>query len=104
VLDGGSDWQAVRNDGATTLSVRLVLKTKDDALIGMTYRGVRHGPPDVVARIEKGEAVDPASYYFRISPLFETSAGKYDWVNRVVAVGIGYRRADGPIYSVFEVL
>jgi uncharacterized protein DUF3237 len=70
----------------------------------MTYRGIRHGPPDVVARIEKGEAVDPASYYFRINPLFETAAANYDWINRVVAVGIGYRRADGPIYSIFEVL
>jgi len=104
VLDGGSDWQTVRNDGATTLKVRIVLKTKDDALIGMTYRGVRHGPPDVVARIEKGEVVDPMSYYFRINPLFETAAAKYDWINRVVAVGIGHRRTDGPIYSVFEVL
>jgi len=43
VLDGGSDWQTVRNDDATTLNVRLVLKTKDDALICMTYQGVRHG-------------------------------------------------------------
>jgi Protein of unknown function (DUF3237) len=104
VLDGGSDWQTVRADGATTLNVRLVLKTTDDALISMTYQGVRHGPPDVVERIEKGEAVDPASYYFRINPLFETAAAKYDWINRVVAVGTGHRRADGPIYSVFEVL
>src|SRR6266852_9679400 len=83
VLDGGSDWQTVRNDGATTLDVRLVLKTKDDALIGMTYRGVRHGPADVVERIEKGEVVDPTSYYFRINPLFETATAKYDWINRV---------------------
>ena len=104
VLEGGSDWQTVRADGATTLNVRLVLKTTDDALISMTYQGVRHGPPDVVERIEKGEAVDPASYYFRINPLFETAAAKYDWINRLVAVGIGHRRADGPIYSVFEVL
>jgi hypothetical protein len=104
VLDGGSDWQTVRSDGATTLNVRLVLKTKDDALIGMSYQGLRHGPPDVVARIEKGEAVDPASYYFRTNPMFETAAAKYDWINRVVAIGIGHRRADGPIYSVFEVL
>ena len=104
VLDGGSDWQTVRSDGATTLNVRLVLKTKDDALICMTYQGLRHGPPDVVARIEKGEVVDPASYYFRINPLFETAVAKYDWINRVVAIGIGHRRADGPIYSVFEVL
>jgi hypothetical protein len=104
VLDGGSDWQTVRNDGATTLNVRLVLKTKDDALIGMTYQGVRHGPPDVVERIEKGEVVDPTSYYFRINPLFETAAAKYDWINRVVGVGLGHRSPDGPIYSVFEVL
>jgi hypothetical protein len=104
VLDGGSDWQTVRRDGTTAFDVRLVLKTRDDALICMTYRGVRYGPPDVVVRIEKGEVVDPTSYYFRINPLFETATAEYDWINRVVAVGIGHRRADGPIYNIFEVL
>lgn len=104
VMDNGSDWQTVRRDGAVTLNVRLVLKTSDDALIAMTYQGIRHGPPDIMARLEKGEEVDPASYYFRINPLFETAAPRYDWLNRVVAVGVGHRRAGGPIYSIFEVL
>ena len=104
VLEGGSDWQAVRPDGATTLDVRLVLKTKDGALIGMTYRGIRCGPSDVIEKLERGEVVDPASYYFRINPLFETAAPQYDWINRLISVGIGHRRADGPVYSVFEVL
>src|ERR1700728_1474724 len=104
VLDGASDWQTVRSDGATTLDVRLVLKTNDDALIGMTYRGIRHGPADVVARLEKGEGVGPSCYYFRTNPLFESAAAKYDCINRIVAIGIGHRRADGPIYSIFEVL
>jgi hypothetical protein len=104
VLEGGSDWQAVRADGSTTLDVRLVLKTIDGALIGMTYRGVRHGPPDVVARLEKGEVVDPATYYFRIAPLFETASAEYAWINNVVAVGVGQRLAAGPLYSIFEVL
>jgi uncharacterized protein DUF3237 len=104
VLDGGSDWQSVRTDSSTTLNVRLVLRTKDDALITMTYQGVRHGAAEVMDRIEKGEVVDPGSYYFRINPLFETAAPKYDWINRIVAIGVGHRRADGPIYSVFEVL
>lgn len=104
VLDGGSDWQTVRTDGSTTLDVRLVLKTADDALIAMTYRGVRHGPPDVIAKLEAGQAVDPASYYFRIAPMFETSAPAYAWLNDVVAVGVGHRLAEGPVYSVFEVL
>jgi hypothetical protein len=104
VLDGGSDWQAIRSDGGTTLDVRLVLKTHDDAMIAMTYRGVRHGPADVISRLERGETVDPASYYFRITPMFETAAGAYDWLNRILAVGIGHRPPDGPVYSVFEVL
>ena len=104
VIDGGSDWQAVRTDGSTTLDVRLVLKTNDDALIAMTYRGVRHGPTDVITRMERGETVDPASYYFRTNPMFETAAATYDWLNRILAVGIGHRQPDGPVYSVFEVL
>ena len=104
VLDGGSDWQTVRSDGALTLDIRLVLKTGDEAMIGMTYKGIRHGSPDILARIDRGEAVDPASYYFRIAPFFETAAPKYDWLNRILAIGIGFRRGDGPIYSLFEVL
>jgi hypothetical protein len=104
VLEGGADWQNVRGDGSTALDVRLVLQTIDDALIGMTYRGIRHGTADVIARVEKGEAVDPGDYYFRMAPLFETAATQYAWLNNVVAVGIGHRRVEGPVYNIFEVL
>ena len=104
VLDGGADWQAVRADGATELDVRLVLKTHDGALVAMHYSGLRHGPADVLARIGQGEVVDPSTYYFRISGAFETAAAKYDWLNRIVAIGIGHRLATGPIYSLFELL
>lgn len=104
VLEGGNDWQVVHADGSVALDVRLVLKATNGALIGMTYRGVRHGTPDVMARLEKGEIVDPAAYYFRIAPLFETASAQYAWINNIVAIGVGQRRADGPVYSVFEVL
>jgi Protein of unknown function (DUF3237) len=104
VLDGGSDWQTVRPDEATTLNVRLILKTSDDALIAMTYRGLRHGPADIIKKIETGQAVDPASYYFRIAPMFRTASPKYDWLNKILAIGTGHRLVDGPVYSVFEVL
>lgn len=104
ILEGGSDWQDVRKDGSTTLDVRLVLQTAGGALIGMTYRGVRHGPADVIRQLESGATVDPASYYFRIIPMFETAAPEYDWLNRIVAVGIGQRSAAGPVYNVFELL
>ena len=104
VLDGGSDWQILRPDSVLTLDVRLVLKTSDGAQIGMTYRGLRHGAADVLQRIDRGERVDPASYYFRINPVFETASPKYDWLNRILCIGVGDRQADGPVYSVFEIL
>jgi len=103
VMDSGNDWQTVRAD-CLKLDVRLVLRTTDGALIVMTYQCLRAGPPNVLEKLDTGEAVDPTSYYFRMNPVFETSSPKYDWMNRIVAVGVGHRRADGPLYSIFEVL
>jgi hypothetical protein len=104
VLDGGSDWQSVRRDGATLLDVRLNLKTDDGALIGLTYKGIRQGPPEVITRLERGEVVDPEAYYFRINPMFETASEKYAWLNSILGIGTGHRFADGPVYNLFEVL
>ena len=100
----GNDWQSVRTDSCIKLDVRLVLKTTDGALIVMTYECLRAGNPEVIDKLDRGEDVDPASYYFRMNPMFETSSPKYDWINRIIAVGIGYRLPDGPLYSIFEVL
>jgi hypothetical protein len=104
VLEGGNDWQTIRDDRATTLNVRLVLKTTDDSLIGMTYQGIRYGPADIMARLDASEDIDPAFYYFRTSPIFETASERYDWMNRITAVGLGYRTPTAVIYSVFEIL
>jgi hypothetical protein len=105
VLSGGSDWQSVRpGDGAWMLDVRFVMQTDDGHLIGMTYRGIRHGPPAVLDRIARGETVSPSEYYLRASPYFETASEKYGWLNRVVALATGHRLKEGPIYQVFEVL
>ena len=104
VLPGGADWIMLRPDGATTLDVRLVLQTDDGAAIGMTYRGMRHGPPEIMDRVARGEAVPPGSYYFRTVVAFETGAPRYAWLNRIVAVGTGERPPSGPVYDVFEVL
>jgi hypothetical protein len=98
------DWLLQRADGVTVLDVRLLLRTDDGEHIYMSYRGVRHGPAEVMARLAAGETVDPATYYFRIAPVFETAATKYEWLNKVVAVGTGRREPTGPIYVVEEVL
>jgi hypothetical protein len=94
----------VRPDGSVLLDCRLVLETDDSTLIEMTYAGIRAGAPDVLARLARGEVVDPAEYYFRINPLFYTADQKYAWLNNVIAIGIGHRLPEGPVYSVFEVI
>ena len=105
VLPGGSDWQAIRpGDGAWMLDVRIVLKTDDGQIIGMRYPGLRHGPKEVLDRIARGEPVKATDYYLRIAPFFETAAEKYDWLNRIVSIGIGHRLPQGPVYQIFEVL
>ena len=104
ILSGGSDWQSLRSDGATTLNVRLVMETHDGALIAMTYLGVRHGPKEVLDRIARGESVNPSEYYMRATPYYETASPNYGWLNRVVSVAYGHRVAGGAIYQVFEIL
>ncbi len=104
ILAGGGDWLLFRADGILQLDVRMTLETDDGALIYMTYRGLRHGPAEVIERLNRGEEVDPASYYFRTAPFFETGAKPYAWLNGIVSVATGHRTASGPRYEVFQVL
>ena len=104
LLPGGMDMKTLRADGSMVPNVRLVLRTDDGALIFMHYTGVRHGSPEVMARIAAGEVIAPTEYYLRNTPYFETSAPKYDWLNRIVAVGVGRRMPDHAAYDVFEIL
>jgi hypothetical protein len=104
ILPSGSDWQTVRDDGAWMINVRTLLETDDGVLIGMSYQGLRHGAPEVLAALAKGEDVGPRDYYMRVVTTFETASEKYPWLNRVVAVAHGHRLPNGAIYNVFEII
>jgi hypothetical protein len=104
VLPGGGDWTLLRSDGVLELDLRVTLETDDGALIHMGSFGLRHGPPEVIAALGRGEAVDPAPYYFRTTPRFETAHPKYAFLNRLLAVSTGDRRPEGPIYTIDELL
>jgi hypothetical protein len=99
------DWLLLRRDGAFQQDVRLLLRTVDDALIFMSYRGVRRPSSDEVsARLARGEPVGRDEYYLRIAPFFETSAPRYAWTNQVVAIGMGERMGANVAYDLFEIL
>ena len=104
VLPGGADWQVVRADGVAELDARYTIETADGALVYVSNRGVRHGPAEVIRRLAAGEAVDPALYYMRTTPWFETGDPRYLWLNRIVCVGTGARRAAAVELEVFEIL
>jgi hypothetical protein len=104
VLPGGGDWLLLRSDGVLELDLRITLETDDHALISMTFQGLRHGPADVIAALGRGEVVDPARYYFRTLPRFETSTETYAFLNRIVTVGVGEARPDGAVHRIEEVL
>lgn len=97
-------WVLVGADGVVRLEARVTLRTDDGAWIYMHYPGIGHGPPEVMARVNSGQAADPADYYFRTAAQFETSAPEYAWLNRLFAIGVGVRAADGPKYDVYEIL
>jgi len=102
VLPGGADWQIVRGDGIVEVSARYTLETDDGALIHITNRGLRHGPAEVIRRLGAGEKVDASEYYFRTTPVFETGAPEYSWLNGIIAVAAGERRADAVIITAYE--
>jgi hypothetical protein len=107
VLAGGGDWALFRPDGAMTLDVRLTLRTHDGALVHMTYGGRWIIPPELRADLAdpvRRHEVDPARYYFRTNPLFETGADRYAWLNDIVCVGSGYLVEGGIAYKVAEVV
>jgi hypothetical protein len=101
---GGGDWALLRSDGVLELDLRITLQTDDGALIYMTFTGLRHGPPDVIAALGRGESVDPSKYYFRTAPRFETASEKYRFLNRLLAVGVGENRPTGAVHTIDEIL
>ena len=103
ILPGGADYQIIRSDGIAELDARYTIETDDGALIYVTNQGYRHGPADIIQRITEGEDVDPSLYYFRTAFRFETGAEKYDWLNRIIAVGSGHRHPDSVTMNVYEV-
>jgi len=104
IVPGGVDLLLAGNDGAVRPDVRLLLELDDGHPLLSIYRGVRHGSPEVMSRIAAGELVPRENYYHRVALTFETASPKYDWLNRIVAVGVGRREPEFAVYEVFEIL
>ena len=104
ILPGGADWQIIRTDGAADIEARYTIETDSGSRILVESKGLRHGPREVLAALARGEAVDPALYYFRTIMRFETADPRSDWLNRILALARGQREALSVRLDVYEVL
>jgi hypothetical protein len=103
IIPGGADWQIIRTDGAADIKARYIIETDDGARIMVNSEGLRHGPPEIMERLARGDNVDPAHYYFRTVMRFETADAKFDWLNRILALARGRREARAVRLEVYEV-
>lgn len=104
VLPGGADFQLVVSDTLAELDARYMLETDGGDLIYVTNRAVRSGPPELMARLVRGEPVDPALIYFRCSPSFETASASLRWITERMFVGSGARHPDRVVMRFFELV
>lgn len=103
VLPGGADWQIVQPDGFSELDTRYALETDDGEVVYVQNAGIRHAPPEVMQRLNAGEAVEPELVYFRTIPRFETSAPELQWLVRSVFIGIGERYPEDVVIRFWRV-
>jgi len=104
LLPGASaDWQIVLPDGTALGDIRYTLQSNDGALLYVQSRGIRHGSPEVLARLGRGERVDASEYTFRTSTLIETAATELDWINKGIFISVGGRQPGGVIYETYLV-
>ena len=104
LLPGASaDWQILLPDGTALADIRYTLETDGGELLYVQSRGVRHGRPEVLARIARGEPVDASEYTFRTSTQIETAAPELDWLNKGVFISVGARQPGGVIYETYLV-
>jgi hypothetical protein len=105
VVPGGADWQFVRADGVLVVEAKYTLEAHDGVLIMVSNRGLRHGPPEVIEKLTRGEPVAADQYYFRTAAEFEAPADSdYAWLNRAIFVGVAERTASAAIIRFHELL
>jgi hypothetical protein len=104
VLPGGADFQLLIGDTLAELDARYVLRTEAGELVYVQNSALRSAAPDAMARLARGEPVDPAQVYFRCRPSFETASPSLQWITERMFIGTGARYPDRVAMTFFEML
>lgn len=94
ILNAGADYQVIREDGYSELDARYVARLDNGEMLYIINVGIRCGAPEVMAKITRGEPVDPDLIYFRTAPRFETPSANHAWMLRSLFIATGARDPD----------
>ena len=94
VMAAGADFQLVVSDTLADLDARYILALDNGHRVFVQNRALRRGSAADVARLVRGEAVDPAAIYFRCAPTFEVSDPSLAWLTESLFIGTGARYPD----------
>lgn len=100
----GSDTQLLRNDGVLEIDAAYVVKLAQGGQVRIVNQGYRHGPPEVLERLARGEAVPAGQYYFRSVMRFETGDAALAWLNQTIAVAQAERQGGSVVFRAYSVL
>lgn len=104
VIPGGTDFQLIVSDTLSELDARYGLETDAGDLIYVQNHAVRAAPPEAMAKLLRGEPVDPGQIYFRCNPRFETSSPSLRWIGERMFVGVGVRHPAQVVMRFFTLL
>jgi len=98
VLPGGADFQLVVSDTASDLDARYIIELDGPEFAGehiyVQNRALRRGSAADIARLVRGEPVEPAAIYFRGVPTFEVSSPALAWLTESIFIISGARFPD----------
>ena len=104
VLPGGADFQIVVSDTCADLDARYLLQLDNGEHVFVMNRALRRGSVEDIAKLVRGEPVDPAAIYFRCAPTFEVSSPALAWLTESLFVGTGARFPDRVEMRFFRVM
>jgi Protein of unknown function (DUF3237) len=103
IMAAGADFQIVVSDTSADLDARYMIELDSGEHIFVQNHALRRGSAENIAKLVRGEAVDPTEIYFRCVPTFEVSSPSLQWMTESLFLGTGARFPDHVLISIYRV-
>lgn len=103
VLPAGADYQLLKSPRVTELVAKYAIETDEGDHVYIDNFGLRTGDSEDIARLVRGEEVDPQRIYFRCNPRMQASGSRWSWLSQRILIAAGRRFPDEVRLDVYVV-